>query len=353
MPKFDRIVSLSLLLIAILGIVLNFALPQKKAGTDPKNTQKAELNALGDTLSDSVKDKILLINVSGVIDDQEQNGLFGIESSPASKARALLSKALKDEKVKGVFLRINSPGGTVGISQEIYALLMKLREKKIPIVVSMGDVAASGGYYIAAPADQIFANAGTITGSIGVIAQNLNYQGLFAKIGLADSTFKAGKYKDLGSGSRPMTEPERKILQGLIDDTYDQFISDVFAGRKVDNAGDQRKNLTKEYIAQHAEGLIYSGRQALAVGLVDRIGGYDEAIASLQKLIVERGLNSSKEDLPVVKGFPSNNFQEALEFSLSGFSPIKPAKTSISLFASPELLKHPVLVVAPTYISGL
>ncbi|MEJ2699696.1 MAG: signal peptide peptidase SppA, partial [Desulfuromonadales bacterium] len=179
----------------------------------------------------------------------------------------------KDDSVKAIVLRVDSPGGGVGPSQEIYEEVQKTVKIK-PVVVSMGSIAASGGYYIASPANRIFSNPGTITGSIGVILEFTNFQELLQKIGLKSQIIKSGKHKDIGSPVRPMTEGDRKILQSLIDDVHQQFIAAVAKGRKLD----------LEKVRALADGRIFSGRQALAVGLVDQLGDLQDAVKAAAEL---------------------------------------------------------------------
>jgi len=178
-----------------------------------------------------------------------------------------------DESVKAIVLRVNSPGGAVGPAQEVYEEVRKAAKVK-PVVVSMGAVAASGGYYVAVPAQRILANPGTITGSIGVIMQFTNFEELFGKIGLKNETVKSGSLKDIGSSTRPMTEQDRQVLQSLIDDVHQQFMSAIAEGRKMD--------LKK--VKALADGRIFTGRQALEAGLVDELGNLQDAIAIAGKL---------------------------------------------------------------------
>ncbi len=184
-----------------------------------------------------------------------------------------LNDFAEEESVKALVLRVDSPGGAVGPSQEIYAEVRKIAETK-PVVVSMGAVAASGGYYVALPAWKIMANPGTITGSIGVIMEFTNVRQLLDKIGLENRVVKSGEHKDIGSPVRPMTDSEREILQGLIDDVHQQFITAVAAER----------DLPLETVQTLADGRIYSGRQALEVGLVDELGNLQDAIAAAAQL---------------------------------------------------------------------
>ena len=184
-----------------------------------------------------------------------------------------LEELRKDNTVAGVIVRINSPGGGVAPSQEIYEEMMRYKEEKKPLVVSMGNVAASGGYYIASPAVKIFANPGTITGSIGVIFQFPHYYELFNKIGIKMTTIKAGKLKDVGNPNRDLTEKEKEYLQTLLDNTHEQFINDVSVAREMDI----------EQLREIADGRIFTGEQAVGEGLIDSLGGFSEALSYLRK----------------------------------------------------------------------
>ncbi len=179
----------------------------------------------------------------------------------------------KDNSIKAVVLRINSPGGGVSPSQEIYQEVKALAEVK-PVVVSMGSVAASGGYYIAVPAQRILANPGSITGSIGVIMEFTNLEELLQKIGLKSQVVKSGKFKDIGSPMRPMSEADRNLLEALIADVYDQFVTVVAEGRQLE----------LEEVRRLADGRIFTGRQAMESGLVDQLGGYQDAIVVAAEL---------------------------------------------------------------------
>ena len=184
-----------------------------------------------------------------------------------------LDRYRDDDSIKAIVLRINSPGGAVGPAQEILREVEKIRAKK-KIVASLGTVAASGGYYIASGANLIMANRGTVTGSIGVIMQFTNVEGLTKKIGLDLFNLKAGRYKDAGSPLRPMTPEDKAYLQGLLDNIYQQFLSDVAHNRKIPLA--KLKSL--------AEGRIYSGEEAKQVGLVDEFGNLPDAIERAGRL---------------------------------------------------------------------
>jgi protease-4 len=201
---------------------------------------------------------------------------------------------LKDygNRYRAVVIRIDSPGGGVAASQEIYEAIKKFRaESKKKVVVSMGSVAASGGYYVACAADKIFANPGTITGSIGVIAEWYNYGDLLRWAKLESVVIKSGTFKDAGSGTRPLTEEEKAYFQNLISNMYNQFVSAVAGSRKMKEA-DVRKL---------ADGRVYTGQEAKSDGLVDEIGTYQDAITEAAKLAGITG--SPKVVSPAKKGF--------------------------------------------------
>src|SRR5262244_2739565 len=184
-------------------------------------------------------------------------------------------KAHRDNpQVKAVVLRINSPGGVVGPTQELHAAVMRLREAGKPVVASLGAVAASGGYYVAVAADRIYANPGTLTGSIGVIMQSANFEQLMKKVGVDYVVVKAGQFKDVGNPGRPMTLEERRVLQALLDDVHAQFIAAVAEGRKLDRA----------QVAQLADGRIFSGTQAKALQMIDDLGGLEDAVNGAAQL---------------------------------------------------------------------
>ena len=175
------------------------------------------------------------------------------------------------DRIKGVLVRINSPGGVVAPSQEVYSAVSSLAEDK-PVVVSMGSVAASGGYYAAVGAPTIFANPGTITGSIGVKAQLKNFKGLLDKLGIEDETVVSGPLKDATSAAKPMTDAEREYMQGMVDDMHAQFVQAIAKGRDMD----------LEVVRRLADGRAYTGRQAKDLGLVDALGSMQDALDVLR-----------------------------------------------------------------------
>jgi protease IV len=179
-----------------------------------------------------------------------------------------LNDYAEDGSIKAVVMRIDSPGGGVVPSQEIFNAVKHVKQEGKKVVVSMGSVAASGGYYIAAAADKIVANPGTLTGSIGVKMEFANIEKLLEKIGVKGMVVKAGQYKDIGSPFRDMTEPEKKLLQDVIDDVHSQFIEAVSEGR----------GLPKNDVTAIADGRIFTGRQALSLKLVDQLGDLEDSI---------------------------------------------------------------------------
>ena len=175
-------------------------------------------------------------------------------------------KTIEEKQFPALLLRIDSPGGTVGDSQEIYSALRRL-QGKVKIVASFGNISASGGVYIGMGADHIVANPGTITGSIGVILRGNNLEGLLEKVGVSFKTIKSGPYKDILAFDRELTEPEKDILQSLIDTSYKQFVQTIAEAR----------NLAVENVKSFADGRIFTGEQAVELGIVDRLGTEEDA----------------------------------------------------------------------------
>ncbi len=192
--------------------------------------------------------------------------------------------------VRAVVIHIDSPGGVVGPTQELHEALMRVRKAGKPVVASLGAVAASGGYYTAVAADRIVANAGTLTGSIGVIMQLANFDGLMKKVGVDYVVVKAGRFKDIGNVARSMTPEERQVLQALLDDVHGQFIDAVAEGRRLDRAK----------VVQFSDGRIFSGAQAKTLGMVDDLGGLEDAVELAGQLA---GLPSPPRIIPPRRHF--------------------------------------------------
>ena len=204
------------------------------------------------------KNRIGIVEITGLISDSQ----YIVNQ---------VKKFRQDKRIQGIILRIDSPGGAVGPSQEIYDEVLKTRKSGKTIYASMGALAASGGYYIASAAEKIFANPGTLTGSIGVIMAFSNAKGLMEKIGLQPEIVKAGEYKDIGSPARAMTQKERNLLQSVVTDVHQQFIEAVASGRDISVAE----------VTKIADGRILTGRQAYSLNLVDQLGGLQVSIDQL------------------------------------------------------------------------
>ena len=199
-------------------------------------------------------EKVGVVEIKGVI-------------SEAQHITRALKRLRNDDSIKAIVVRIDSPGGAVGPAQEIFSEILKTRKTK-KVVASFGSIAASGGYYVAAAADGIIANPGTITGSIGVIMTFTNLQTLFEKIGMTPTVIKSGKYKDVGSPNRKMTADEQQMLQKLVDGIRAQFVNAIATGR----------NIAPAKVEPLADGRIFSGQEAKELGLIDKLGNFEDAI---------------------------------------------------------------------------
>jgi protease IV len=226
---------------------------------------------------------LFLLVVSGALQSPEGGVGFGARVAVVELEGIIVDveELLRDLKghrenplVKAVVIRINSPGGVVGPTQELHDALQRVRQAGKPVVASLGAVAASGGYYVAVAADRIYANPGTLTGSIGVIMQMANLENLMKKVGVDYVVVKAGQFKDIGNFSRRMTPEERRVLQTLLDDVHSQFIGAVAAGRKLE----------QQAVLGFADGRIFSGAQAKDLRMVDDLGGVEEAINTAASL---------------------------------------------------------------------
>ena len=216
-------------------------------------------------------DKIAVITMRGLI----SSSLPGtVSDSMVDDMRAALQQAREDSRVKAIVLEIDSPGGEVTASDAIYSAVVKARARK-PVVVYMESLAASGGYYVSCGGQFLMANETTITGSIGVIIQTLNYEQLFNKVGLASVVFKSGKFKDMLNGARPITPEERELVQNFIMKTYDKFLGIVAKERRL--PADQLRNTI-------ADGRILSGKEAFEHKLIDGLGELDDAFGKAKEL---------------------------------------------------------------------
>jgi protease IV len=259
-------------------------------------------------LSGTGDGKILLLDLSGVISSQDKEGLVPHPNMLAT-FKEELTRASKDDKVKAVVVRINSPGGTVTASDILYHELREFKtKKKIPVIASMMDVAASGGYYLAMAADSILVHPSTVTGSIGVIMLTVNARGLLEKVGVEANAITSGPRKDMGSPFRVMTAEERGIFQSVIDSFYQRFLAVVQEGRP---------NLSAEQIKKLADGRIYSGDQAKAAGLIDEIGYLDDAVEMAKK---KAGLTEARVVTYGRRGEYQNNIYSRLFGTSSGIT---------------------------------
>ncbi len=220
-------------------------------------------------------DKIAHIDLEGIISSATESGWGGTSQSMVERLGSDLKRAREDKDVKAIVLRINSPGGEVTASDVLYNHVKKTSDKK-PVVVYMDSVAASGGYYAACGATEIMANHTTMTGSIGVIISTLNYELLFDKLGVDSVVFTSGEFKDTLSGSRPMREEERAMIQGMVNQIYERFLSVVKGARKDIPERELRENI--------ADGRIFTGTEALSKKLVDKLGYIEDAYARAKEL---------------------------------------------------------------------
>ncbi len=221
--------------------------------------------------------KVLLMDLSGVL--SEDTVSLSLTTPPPrvpllARVREELRRAEKDDRVKALIVRINSPGGTITASDVIYREIREFKaRRKIPVIAAIVDVGASGGYYVALAADQILAHPTSVTGSIGVVMLTLNAQGLLEKIGVAPLSIKSGAMKDAGSPFRQLTPEERAVFQGVIDEMFTRFVGLIVEARKI----------PAERVRGFADGRIYTAEQARELGLVDRLGYMDDAIEMARK----------------------------------------------------------------------
>lgn len=277
-----REVVYSLILIGLIGFGIKKRTDNNEISLPINNTEsKIEVNSKKPKITAKTyrkgdnKNKIALIHIEGTI----QGGTPTLFNKQTYDHQLVLDtiKAIKeDNTIKGVILVINSPGGAVYESQQVYKELLALKEeRKIPVHAVFKGVAASGSYYIATASDHITASQETLTGSIGVIMGGKNYTDLYKKLGISSNTIKSGSHKDIGSDAREMTEEEKQILQSMVNGAYERFVDVVEKGRK----------LPREEVKKLADGRIYDGQQALEKGLVDSIGFVDDAIDYMSKEI--------------------------------------------------------------------
>lgn len=301
-----------------------------------------------DTLSRIKKEHLLVLHLDGPISmESDSSPIGGASESNAVQVRKGLNEAYKDDDVKGVLLAINSPGGTVGMSQELHAAVTRLRKKK-PVVAYFGDVAASGGYYTAVAADRIVSNPGTLTASIGVIMQALNFKELLVnKLGVRSNTIKSGKFKDLLNPFRETRQDELALLQGLIDDSYQQFLGVVLEGRTKHLKDPAEVEARKKVLRSIADGRVVTGQQGYQLGLVDKLGDIHEAHLLLDELAKEHHGLGGEEPLPLEESTDGSKILRYINMLGAAFSPVVASQSSSSTLGQmmeqsiPFSMKHP------------
>jgi len=286
-----RAVSHTILLVLFLISTLCGVYLTVKPGMKCEVKEKNEKGNFSTTLAGiSAKDKpsVAWIKVRGVIATDNSSSPFSRPQGAGAIAKKVRD-AGEDKDVKAIVLDINSPGGTVASVQNIYSEILRAKKNGKKVVALFRDVAASGGFYIAMAADKIVAEPGTITGSVGVIMQTSNVEGLFEKIGVKMVPITSGKYKDMGSMYRPMTDAEKALLQDMVNDTYTQFFAAVKAGRP---------EVTEENLTEYTDGRVFTGQRAYNLGFVDKLGGEDEALQLAGELagIKDPKIMTSKSD---------------------------------------------------------
>ena len=221
-------------------------------------------------------DKILLMDLSGLMAESPRRGIWSLlgKAADPSRVKEELDKAREDDRIKALVLRINSPGGTVSAADMIYHEVGQFKEeRRVPVVACFMSLAASGGYYVALAADEIIAHPTTLTGSIGVVAMKFNVKGLMNKVGVEQDTVKSGPWKDFWSPFRPANEPEKQMMQTIIDDFYRQFVQVV----------EQNRKLSYQEVKKVADGRVFTAAQARDLKLVDRIGYLEDALKAAKK----------------------------------------------------------------------
>ncbi len=339
---------LAIVLLVFLGFSMLLNLAQIGGGG---STMSGHRKMAGPRLDETVledngsREKIAVINVDGIITSNplDQSGFTMVDL-----IKSQLERAKNDSNVKAVILRVDSPGGEVLASDEINRIITDFQEETgKPVVASMGNLAASGGYYISAPCRWIVANELTITGSIGVIMSTWNYRGLMNKVGLQPQVYKSGKFKDMLSGERDPSEippEERAMIQSLIDETFGKFKEVVSRGRKSahEENEDEGRPLAENW-AEFADGRVLSGSQAYELGFVDQLGNFDDAVEKASEL---GGVTSPK-------GANIIRYQQRYDlsdlFNLFGQSEARVVRIDLGMDA-PKLRAGQLYFLSPTFL---
>ncbi len=321
--KKENIITILIISLFSLSIIAGFLNIKKEKKEEKKLSTVPFESLMKSKKLITLPDSIAVLNIFSTISYAEESPYFGVIRSGAIYWLEKLKSIEDDKNVKAVIIRLNSPGGTIGATQEVYNAILRLREKGKIVVASMGDIAASGAYYIACAADYIVANPGTLTGSIGVIISGMDLTELFKKIGVSYNVIKSGRNKDILSPYRKMTPEEQKLLEEMVMDAYNQFFEAVAKGRKI----------PKDKLRELADGRIFSGERALENKLIDELGDYETALKVAKekaKITNPNIIELDKETNPIY-GI----------FSMFG------KKNSIPYVGKFEDLKSPVLYITP------
>jgi protease-4 len=305
----DRILALVLIAICVIAAMGNWLGSGRPSSTEVSVRRSADWNR---SVS-AIKADVALIPIRGVI-ESATGSTFG-ESSPSADTVVKAIRRARNDQVQAILMPINSPGGTAAASEAIYNELMRIRqETKIKIVASMGDVAASGGYFVASAAHHIVASPSTLTGSIGVILRSSKVTGLLKTIGVETETIKSGQYKDIFSPFRDTTPGERTLLEGIVEDTYQHFLTAIVAGRKI----------SLEQLKPLADGRVFTGAQALKVKLVDSLGNASDALDKVTELAQIKGEPTVRNYLvPSFADYFTPFFSASLEHLIPGYQQAK------------------------------
>ena len=277
-------------ILCILSLILGFFSIDRKDYYFSEN--KNSKNLISNT------NKVAVIELDGVIASSSENNFFSKEANATNMLKSL-QQAKDDNEIQGIILKINSPGGTVAMSQNIYNQIINIRKEK-PIIAVMDDVAASGGYYIASAADRIIAQEGTLTGSIGVIFSFMDYHNLLInKLNIDQVVIKSGKFKDIGSSTRAMLPEEKELMQNIVDDSYQQFLDAIRKGRIERTAcyDVTKVDLSESILTKYADGRVFTGSQAKKLGFIDETGDMDTAKIMIEKMIQQKFNNKLRTKL--------------------------------------------------------
>ncbi|MDT3983109.1 signal peptide peptidase SppA [Staphylococcus ureilyticus] len=269
-----RIIAIVLAVIIVLGGIVMSSISNVISSLFSEDSM-SEIDPFTETVESEgdTSKRIVHLTLNGEISEGTGEGMFGSSGYNHEAFLKQLDKVKKDSSIKGVLLTVNTPGGGTYPSDEIYKKIKEIKKKDKKVYVHMDAMAASGGYYISAPADKIYAGPQTTTGSIGVIMSNVDYSGLQEKLGVKENVIKSGEHKDIMSSSRKMTNEEKDIMQSVLNDSYERFVGIVAKGR----------DMPEKKVKKLADGRIYSAQQAEKNGLIDEIGYNDNALKALKK----------------------------------------------------------------------